>query len=143
VSRGIAVEVELVGAEGPPLGGDPRRSFLNQGEILAGDVAHPRTLLLVHELHLGAEGAHHLGALGGVAGGHDRDERVARHGTHDRQARPRVPARQLHDRLAWPQLTAPLGILDHPECDPVLLGAARVQVVELGQDATVEAAGDP
>ena len=109
---------------------------------MSGYVTRPRAFLLMHEHDLGAERSHHLGALRRVALGHHRHERMTGHRAHDRQPRPRVAARELHDRLAGPQVTAPLGVLDHRGKHPVLLRAARVQVVELGEHPAVETAGD-
>jgi hypothetical protein len=123
--RGVSNEVELVSAERTPLGGDPSGGLFRQGEVIAGNVAHLRAFVRVHEHDLGAEGAHHLSALGRLARGHDRDKGVG--SPHTRSpALSRVTARQLDHRLPGPQRTRPLGILDHSERIPVLLGSARV-----------------
>jgi hypothetical protein len=52
----------------------------------------------------------------------------------------RVARRRFDDRATGAQQAAPLRVLDHPDADPVLHGAAGVQHLELRQDRRLEAA---
>ena len=84
------------------------------------------------------EGPHHAGPARGVALGHDGDERVAVDGADDGEAGAGVAAGQLDDRSGPAEPAVGGGVLDHLAGDAVLLRAAGVQVVELGQDASRE-----
>ena len=53
-----------------------------------------------------------------------------------------VAGGRLDDGAAGSQLAGALGLLDHRQPDPVLDAAARVQLLELGQDGRLEAGGD-
>ena len=109
----VAGQPELVGAERPAFAAS---SCARRPRRARGRRRRPgrrATRRLIDEHHLGAERAHHLRALGAVALGHHRDERVALHGAHDRQTRARVAARELDDRLAGLQGPPGLGVLDH------------------------------
>jgi hypothetical protein len=68
---------------------------------------------------------------------------VALERCRDRQANTRVPARRLDDRPARGELPFALGLLDHPQADPVLDAAARVQELELGKQPRLDVAGNP
>ena len=53
-----------------------------------------------------------------------------------------VSGRRLDDGAPRLQQPASLGILDHPEPDPVLYAAARIQGLDLGQDRRAKPGGD-
>jgi len=74
---------------------------------------------------------------------HDEDAPVALDRRGDRQAVAGVARGGLDDRAAGTQQAGPLGGLDHPQADPILDRAPRVQQLELGDDPGTEAAGHP
>eukprot|EP00428_Durinskia_dybowskii_P003288 CAMPEP_0170287060 /NCGR_PEP_ID=MMETSP0116_2-20130129/43582_1 /TAXON_ID=400756 /ORGANISM="Durinskia baltica, Strain CSIRO CS-38" /LENGTH=171 /DNA_ID=CAMNT_0010538467 /DNA_START=73 /DNA_END=588 /DNA_ORIENTATION=- len=80
---------------------------------------------------LRAEHAHHFPALHGEGRRHRGDEAVAALGAEHGQGDARVPARGLHDRAARPQLPPALRVMDGGQGEPVLQGAARVEVLAL------------
>jgi hypothetical protein len=139
----VPLEVELIGSVGAPLARRVRGHLLDEGKIVAGDVAVLRSFLLIHEDDLGTESSHHLRAFFRIAGAHHRDERVTGHRADDREAGAGVPARELHDGLAGHESAARLGVADHAQRDAVLLRPTGVQVLELREDPTVEVTGDP
>src|SRR5207245_7440328 len=63
-------------------------------------------------------------------------------GGHHRPAMTSVAARRLDDRPARPELPGPLRLFDHGQPDPVLYAAARVELLELGEDGRLDPAGD-
>ena len=84
--------------------------------------------------HLGAEGPQQLDLLGGDLVGHGEHAAVAPAGGHHRQAHARVAGRRLDDRAAGLQPAVRLRRLDHGDGRAVLHAAARVEVLELGQE---------
>ena len=74
--------------------------------------------------------------------GHHEDALVSADRGGDRQPVPRVARRGLHDRAARLEETGPFGGLDHPDADPILHGAARVQHLQLREDGRPDASGD-
>lgn len=93
---------------------------------------------LVHEHDLGAEGGHHLRPFRRVALRHHGHEVVALDRADDGEAGSGVAAGQLDHCLAWREVARLLSVLDHLAGDPVLLGRAWVEVVELDQDAPLD-----
>ena len=83
---------------------------------------------------LGAVRAEHRDLLLAHLVGHDEDAAVALAGRRDGEADAGVARGRLDDRPARLELPLALGLLDHREADPVLHRAARVQVLELGED---------
>ncbi len=133
-----------VGRVGVLVGLEPTRQLLGQ------PVGH--RVVALRRLRLdGGRADHHLGAVGPQQRdlllahlvGHDEDAAVALDGGGDRQADAGVAGGGLDDGAARPQLAVPLGRLDHGQADPVLDRSARVQVLELGNDAGRQAAGHP
>ncbi len=133
----IAEPEKLIDAKALLLGGDCCRPRLHQGEILAGNLSRRRAFGLFDQNDIGAQGPHHAGAFGGVALRHHRDERPSLHGAHNRRAGASIAAGQFDNSLAGLQFARRLSLLKNLTGDPVLLGKARVQIVELGQDAAI------
>ena len=92
---------------------------------------------------LGAVAAEHRDLLLAHLVGHHEDAPVALDRGGDREADARVPGGRLDDRAAGTQPPVALGGLDHREPDAVLHGAARVEVLELGEDRPGHVARDP
>ena len=65
---------------------------------------------------------------------HHEDAAVAADRGGDRETVTRVAGGRLDDRAARTQQAPALGVLDHPDPDPVLHRAARVQHLELRED---------
>ena len=63
-------------------------------------------------------------------GGHDQ-KLIPLDRAHERERGPRAPAAGLHDRHAGFQGAAPLGLFDHGLGHAVLVGARRVEGLEL------------
>jgi hypothetical protein len=68
---------------------------------------------------------------------------VAADGANDGETRTCIPARQFDDALPWSQSTVGDRVIHDLASDPVLLRGARVQVLELGDDAAIDAGGQP
>ena len=92
---------------------------------------------------LGAVRAEHRDLLLAHLVGHDEDAAVALAGRRDGEADAGVARGRLDDRPAGLELPLALGLLDHREADPVLDRAARVEVLELGEDPGVARRGEP
>ena len=92
---------------------------------------------------LGAVRAEHRDLLLAHLVGHDEDAAVALARRGDGQPDAGVARGRLDDRAARLELPLALGLLDHREADPVLDRAARVQVLELGEDAGVARRREP
>ncbi len=73
---------------------------------------------------------------------HHEDHLVALDRRHHREAVPGVARGRFDDGPPRPQLSAPLGVLDHRQADPVLDAASWVQLLELGQDGGPDTGGD-
>ena len=80
---------------------------------------------------LRSEEAQDLAPLDAEVLGHHDDERVALGRADHRQTDPGVAAGGLDDGLAGAQQASALGILDHPEREPVLDRAQRVEGLDL------------
>ena len=85
-----------------------------------------------HQLR--AIGLHELAALHAHSVRHDDDDAVSSGGGHGGQADARIAGGGLDDDGAGPQEAFLLGIVYHGFGHPVLHGARRVQVFQLGQD---------
>jgi hypothetical protein len=109
----VAVEAELIGAKGTPLGGHPSGHVLHQRQVGARDVTGSAAIRLRYQDHFGAQRSHHQIPLGRVPRRHHGHERVPLHCAHDGQARACVPARELDDRLTSGERAARFGVLDH------------------------------
>ncbi len=83
---------------------------------------------------LGAVRAQHRDLLLAHLVRHHEDAAVALARRRDREPDAGVAGGRLDDRAAGLQLPLALGRLDHREPDPVLHRAARIQVLELGED---------
>ena len=92
---------------------------------------------------LGAPHAQQLAPLLGGVLGHHADDAVALELGRHRQRDAGVAAGRLEDRAAGTQGAVLLGLLDHPQRRPVLDGAGRVAVLELGPEAYVGAGRQP
>ena len=92
---------------------------------------------------LGAVRAEHRDLLLAHLVGHDEDAAVALARRGDGEPDAGVARGRLDDRAARLELPLALGLLDHREADPVLHRAARVQVLELGEDAGVARRREP
>ena len=84
--------------------------------------------------HLGAERAQGVDLLPRHLVGHDEDAAVALLGGGHGEAEAGVAAGRLDDGAAGLELALALGGLDHRQRDPVLDRAARIEVLELGQE---------
>ena len=129
---------KLIGAEGASFAHKLLRPFLDERQVFARHLPDRRPRRLVHENDLGPERGHHPRAFHRVSLRHHGDERIPLDAAHNGESRSRVAARQLHDRLSRPQGSGRLGLLDHPESDPVLLAEARVQVFELRENPPIQ-----
>ena len=74
--------------------------------------------------------------------GIDEDHLVALDRSGERKPDAGVARGRLDDRPARPQLPGALGLVDHRERDPVLVRAARVQVLELREQGGAELGAD-
>ena len=83
---------------------------------------------------LGAVGAQQVDLLLAHLVRHHGDHAIALESRGDREARARVAGGRLDDRAAGPQLPLALGRLDHRDRRAVLDRAARVQVLDLGDE---------
>ena len=83
---------------------------------------------------LGAVGPEHRDLLLAHLVRHDEDAAVPAQRRRDREPGTGVAGRGLDDRPAGPQPAVALGGLDHRQADPILHGAAGVQVLELGEE---------
>ena len=59
------------------------------------------------------------------------------------QAHAGVSTGGLDDRAAWLELSLALRCLDHLACNSIFDRAARIEVLDLGQDQRLRSAGDP
>ena len=92
---------------------------------------------------LGAVRAEEIALLLALLVGHRADEAVALDRRGHREADAGVAARRLDDGPAGLEETAPLGVLDHEKADPILDGAAGIQVLELRDDRRPQPLADP
>ena len=92
---------------------------------------------------LGAVGAQHRDLLLAHLVRHHEDAAVAARGRRDREPDAGVARGRLDDRPAGLQLPLALGGLDHRHPDPVLVRAARIQVLELREQRRRDVAADP
>jgi len=86
---------------------------------------------------LGAEKAHQLAPLDAERLRHRDDERIALLGAHHRQADAGVAARRFDHRLARLELAGRLGVLDHPEGQPILDRAQGIEGLDLDREAHI------
>ena len=144
-ARGRATRraAELVGAERAPLDGERLRASLHEGQVVPGHLPGRESAGLGHQDDLGAQGPHHARSLAAVALRHHGHERMPAHGAHDRQARPRVAARELNDRLTRSELAGRRCFVDDLPRDAILLREAGVEVLELRDDPTRQAPRHP
>ena len=92
---------------------------------------------------LGAVGPQHRDLLLAHLVRHHEDAAVAARCRRDREPDAGVARGRLDDRPAGPELPLALGRLDHRHPDPVLVRAAGVQVLELGEQGRLDIARDP
>ena len=95
------------------------------------------------EHDVGAVGAQQVDLLPRHLVGHHRDHAVALQPGGDRQAGAGVARGRLDDRAAGHQPAVALGGLDQRDRDAVLDRAARVERLELGDQARAQAGADP
>ena len=91
---------------------------------------------------LGAVGAQEVDLLLRHLVRHDRDHAVALQARGDREAGAGVAGGRLDDRAAGLQPPVSLGGLDEPHRDAVLDRAARIEVLELGDQLRLDAGAD-
>ena len=137
---GVAFEVELVSAEGTPLGRQPLRLLLHQLQVATRNLAWFRIRQLIHQHHLRPQRGHHAGTLARVPFRHDRYEFVALDPAHDRQPRTSVTAGQFHHGLAGLEPALRFRVIDDLSRDPVLFGETWIEVFQLGKDAAIHVA---
>src|SRR5712692_1867250 len=95
------------------------------------------------DVELRAEAREEALALDAHVVGHRQDEPVALHRGRHREPDAGVAARRLDDRRAGLEQAARLRVLEHRQRDPVLHAAARVDRLELGDDARAAGPGQP
>ena len=89
-----------------------------------------------------AEGAQEGDLLGRNLVGDDEDHRVALDRGGESEADAGIARGRLDDRPSTAELAVALRVLDHLQADPVLVRAARVQVLELDEQGRAELAAD-
>src|SRR5262249_26660471 len=129
----ISVSNELIRTKGMAVSSDLSSTRLDELEILARNLSRRTARCLVHQDNLRAQCTHHLGPLGGVPARHHRDKWIAFDCTNDGKSGTHVAAGQLDDSLPGAKGSRPLGFLDDPKGNPIFLGKARIQIVELQQ----------
>src|SRR5581483_10191719 len=117
----VTLVMKLIGAEGSAVEHDSCGLRIDPFEIASRNLARYRLRQLIDEHNLSAKRLHHANALARIAPGHDCDEWIAFHSTHDRQAGTCVPAGKLDNRLARPERAVGLCVLDDLSGDAVFL----------------------
>ena len=139
----VSRQPELIGTKRASRLHDPLCLLLDQRQVLARDLPRHRARHLVHQDHLGTEGAHHPGALHRVARRHHRHEGIPLDPADDGQAGPGVAAGELDHRLPGPESPVCLGILDDLPRDPVFLRKAGIEIFQLGENPAVQRPAEP
>ena len=109
------------------------------GQLLGPGNGSLHALGALGEHQLRAVGLHQLAALHAHGLGHDDDHPIAPGGGHGGQADAGVAGGGLDDDAALMQQALGLGVVDHGPGDAVLHGSGGVQILQLRQNAGLQA----
>ncbi|MCZ7572579.1 MAG: hypothetical protein M5U01_28830 [Ardenticatenaceae bacterium] len=143
VGAEIPLLPKLVGPKGPPFCDNPAGFLLDQFQVATRHLSRHGGRQLIHQNDLRAQRCHHPGPFNRVPAGHHGDKGILLDPADNRQSGPRIATGKLDDRLARLERARRLRILDHLAGNAILLGKARIEILQLGEDAAFHSCGHP